>query len=151
METLNLPTYSFKLKSNTGRNYIFDEIRKKYVVLTPEEWVRQNFIKYLCEEKKFPESLISVETNFSLYNTKKRSDILIYDRGGSPVMMVECKAPSVKIDNMVFDQILRYNLNFNLGYLIITNGLLHFCFKIDKTDNSTEFLNEIPDYSSLIQ
>ena len=149
MESLNLPTYSFKIKLINGRNNIFDIIRKKYVVLTPEEWVRQNVVMYLSEEKHFPLSLMSVESSFSLYNTTKRTDILVYNNTGNPLMMVECKASKVKIDSSVFDQILRYNLSYKLNYIIVTNGLNHFCCKIDHENNTSVFLPEIPPYSEI--
>ena len=149
MQALNLPTYFFNIKSEGGRKYILDVIRRKYVALTPEEWVRQNFIRYLHEEKNYPLSLISVETAFSLYKTKKRSDILIHNRQGKPVALVECKAPEVAVTSDVFYQIVRYNLKYNLNFLIVTNGLQHYCCRIDPHFQSSEFLKQIPDYETL--
>ncbi len=149
MDALNLPIYYFKFKLIKGRNYIFDVIRRKYVALTPEEWVRQNVVRYLNEEKEYPLSLMSLETTFSLYNTNKRTDILIYEKNGKPLMMIECKASTVKIDNFVFDQILRYNLSYKLEYIIVTNGLQHFCCKIDNDNKTSVFLKEIPVYKDL--
>ncbi|MDX9695595.1 MAG: type I restriction enzyme HsdR N-terminal domain-containing protein [Bacteroidales bacterium] len=147
MESLNLPTYSFNLKLIEQRKYIFDFIRKKYVILTPEEWVRQNFLKYLVEEKKYPASLIFVEMEFKLNNLSKRCDAVIFNRKGEPIVIVECKASSVKIDKLVFEQIARYNMQLKVDYLIVTNGLKHFCCKIDFENQSYAFLKEIPDYS----
>ena len=123
MEKLNLPTYSFNIKLIEQRKYIFDFIRKKFVLLTPEEWVRQNFLKYLVEEKKYPVSLIAVEKEFKLNKLSKRSDVIIYDKQGQPLLIVECKAASVKIDQKVFDQIARYNMTLKVDFLVITNGL----------------------------
>ena len=148
MEKLNLPTYSFNIKFIEQRKYIFDFIRKKYVILTPEEWVRQNFLKYLVEEKKYPASLIAVEKEFKLNNLSKRSDAVIYNKQGNPYLIIECKAPEVKIDQKVFDQIARYNMVLNVELLVVTNGLQHFCCKLDAEEDTYYFLKEIPDYSS---
>jgi hypothetical protein len=147
MESLNLPTYSFNLKLIEQRKYIFDFIRKKFVLLTPEEWVRQNFLKYLVEEKKYPASLIIVEKEFKLNNLSKRSDAVIYNKQGNPFIIVECKAPEVKIDQKVFDQIACYNMILKVDLLLITNGLQHFCCKLDLENGTYYFLKEIPDYS----
>lgn len=150
MQALNLPTYLFNTKSENGRTYILDTIRKKYVLLTPEEWVRQHIIRYLSEEKKYPVSLMSVETGFTYNKLQRRTDALIYDRSGNAICIVECKAPSVKLSSLVFDQILRYNLNFNVPYLIITNGLQHYCCKLNFETSGYAFLKEIPQYELLV-
>jgi type I site-specific restriction endonuclease len=147
MQALNLPTYLFNIKSEEGRKFILDIIRRKYVALTPEEWVRQNFIRYLHEEKQYPLSLMSVESSFALYKLNKRSDILIHDRKGKPLAMVECKSPEVKISKEVFEQIIRYNLTYKLSYLMVTNGLQHFCCKLNHQHQSTEFLKEVPEFN----
>lgn len=149
MEGLNLPTYSFKLKSEGGRKFIFDEIRRKYVALTPEEWVRQNFIRYLVNEKSFPAALIAVEQQFEYNRMVKRADILVYDRSGKPVMMVECKSPGTKINQKAFNQIALYNLRFNLLFLAVTNGVVHYCCKYGGRGEGHRFLERIPDYSEL--
>ena len=149
MQGLNLPTYLFNIKSEGGRKFILDVIRRKYVALTPEEWVRQNFIRYLSEEKNYPLPLIAIEAAFPLFKTNKRCDILIHNRLGKPVAMVECKAPEVKISKEVFEQIIRYNLKYKLDYLLVTNGLQHFCCKLNHHVNTTEFLKEIPDFESV--
>jgi hypothetical protein len=146
MEKLNLPTYLFNIKLIEQRKYIFDSIRKKFVILTPEEWVRQNFLRYLVDEKKYPASLIAIEMEFKLNNLSKRSDAVIYDKLGNPILIVECKASSVKVDQKVFDQIARYNMKFNVEYLVVTNGLQHYCCKIDYTNNNYEFLKEVPEF-----
>jgi type I site-specific restriction endonuclease len=147
MQSLNLPTYLFKLKSGPGRNLIFDEIRKRYVTLTPEEWVRQNFIKYLICEKAYPAALISLEKHFRYNMMEKRSDIVVYDRKANPVLIVECKSPIVKINQAVFDQIALYNLKFKVPFLIVTNGMHHYCCRYTEENGSYIFLEEIPEYN----
>lgn len=149
METLNLPTYSFTVKSEAGRNYIFDSIRRKYIILTPEEWVRQNFIQYLVKEKKFPASLITVEQQFSFNKMLKRTDILVYNKLGNPVVLVECKAPSVPISRSVFDQIGLYNLTHHVPWLIVTNGIKHYCCRYDKPEGKYRFTDFIPDWQAV--
>ena len=149
MEPLNLPTYSFNTKSENGRIYIFDQIRKKFVVLTPEEWVRQNFVMFLIKERGYPESLISFETGLKLNRLQKRTDVLIYNRKGEKVAIIECKASDVKLTTKTFDQILRYNAVLKVPYLMVTNGLTHFCFKIWPVGSKPEFLNFIPDFEAL--
>lgn len=149
MESLNLPTYSFTIKFQEQRKYIFDTLRKKYVLLTPEEWVRQNFLKYLIDEKKYPASLISVEMEIKLNKLSKRCDAVVFDRSGNPLMIIECKTTSVKIDQTVFEQIARYNMQLQVNYLIVTNGLNHYCCKIDFENQAYEFLGQIPGYSEM--
>tara|TARA_B100000780_G_scaffold125884_1_gene88284 strand:- start:2941 stop:3387 length:447 start_codon:yes stop_codon:yes gene_type:complete len=146
MQDLNLPTYNFKLKSNENKTLIFDNIRKKYVVLTPEEWVRQHYIYFLIEEKGYPRSLIALEKQLVINNRKKRTDILIFNTSGNPQIIVECKAPSIKITQATFDQIARYNLKLKANYLIVTNGLDHYYCKMDFEKESYIFLTEIPNY-----
>ncbi|MDO6600930.1 type I restriction enzyme HsdR N-terminal domain-containing protein [Tenacibaculum sp. 1_MG-2023] len=146
MQKLNLPTYPFKLKSNENKTLIFDKLRKKNVVLTPEEWVRQHFVMYLIEEKKYPVSLIAIEKQLTINNRKKRTDILIFNAQGNPDIIVECKAPKIKITQDTFDQIARYNLKLNANYLIVTNGLEHFYCKMDFENETYIFLKEIPNY-----
>jgi len=146
MKKLNLPPYSFKIKSKENKLYIFDMLRKKNVVLTPEEWVRQNFIQYLIVEKKYPKSLIAIEKQLKINNLNKRTDILIFDKNGKTNIIVECKAPNVKITQETFDQIARYNLGLNANYLIVTNGLQHYYCKMDHRLKKYNFLSDIPDY-----
>jgi len=149
METLNLPSYSYKIKSSGQRNLIFDEIRKKYVQLTPEEWVRQHFVNYLVNFKNYPRSLIAVEMNLKLNKLNKRCDIVLFNNQGVARLIVECKSPSVKISGKVFDQIAVYNMKLSVSYLIITNGLTHFCCIMDTETKSYRFSSEIPDYGEL--
>ncbi|WP_299672506.1 type I restriction enzyme HsdR N-terminal domain-containing protein [uncultured Polaribacter sp.] len=146
MQTLNLPSYKFKLKSSENKTLIFDNLRKKYMVLTPEEWVRQHFVQYLIEEKKYPVTLIALEKQMVIHNQKKRTDILIFDKVGNHDIIVECKAPAIKITQEAFDQIARYNLKLKAKYLIVTNGLVHFYCKMDFVNKTYIFLKEIPDY-----
>lgn len=147
MQLLNLPTYKFRIKSNENNFAIFDIIRKKYVVLTPEEWVRQHLIHYLIEEKKYPISLIAVEKKLTINNLTKRTDILVFNTKGLPEIIIECKAPSIKINQSAFDQIARYNLKLNANYLIVSNGLEHFFCSMDTENEQYVFLENIPSYS----
>jgi len=146
MKRLNLPTYSFNIKLIEQRKYIFDSIRKKYLILTPEEWVRQNFLKYLIEEKGYPASLISVEKELKLNNISKRTDAVVYNKQGEPLLVLEFKAPEVKIDQKVFDQIARYNMKLKVNYLVVSNGMEHFCCVLQHDLNTYQFLKEIPQY-----
>ena len=146
MQKLNLPNYIFKLKSNENKTLIFDKWRKKYMVLTPEEWVRQHFVQYLIDEKKYPISLIAIEKQLTINNLKKRTDIVIFSSDGLPNIIVECKAPKIKISQDTFDQIARYNLKLNANYLVVTNGLQHYFCKLDKKNETYIFLKNIPDY-----
>ena len=149
MTVLNLPTYDFRIRELDSKRQIFDTYRKKFVALTPEEWVRQNFARYLVEEKQFPGSLMAIEKGLQVAKRTKRTDIVIYSRSGNPLVIVECKAPEVKITPDVFDQIVRYNITLNANYLIVTNGLEHFCCQLSYSDNSYTFLKDIPEYSIL--
>ncbi len=150
MRRLNLPEYQFRLRKNgEGKTEIFDAIRKRFYVLTPEEWVRQNFIKYLIQEKHFPASLMAIEKGLKLNGMKKRTDIVQYNTTGSPILIVECKAPEIKLSQDTFDQAARYNLTLKVDYLIITNGLEHFACKMNYAENRIHFLKEIPQFESL--
>ncbi|HAF30996.1 MAG TPA: restriction endonuclease subunit R [Bacteroidales bacterium] len=150
MKSLNLPTYSFNIKLIEQRKYIFDFIRKKFVILTPEEWVRQNFLRFLVEEKKYPASLIAVEMEFKLNKLSKRSDAVVYNKQSKPFLIIEFKAPEVKIDQKVFDQIARYNMKLNVDYLIVSNGLDHFCCKINAENNDYLFLKDVPEFNQIV-
>lgn len=147
MQKLNLPSCTFKLKSNEKHTLIFDNLRKKYLVLTPEEWVRQHFVQFLIAEKKYPASLIALEKQLTINTLKKRTDIVVFDRTGHADIVVECKAPNVKITQAAFDQIARYNLKLHANYLIVTNGLQHFYCQMDIENETYVFLEEIPEYT----
>jgi hypothetical protein len=146
MQVLNLPPYEFRYSNTDGTLRIFDEIRKKYLVLTPEEWVRQHVVHFLMKEKNYPASRIALEISLKYNTLSKRADILIYDRQGNPYLMVECKAPEVNISQDTFDQVARYNMAFKVKYLVVTNGLKHYCCSMDYSSNSYQFLETIPDY-----
>ena len=146
MQKLNLPTFTFKVKSNENHTLIFDNLRKKYFVLTPEEWVRQHYVQFLIQYKKYPASLIALEKQLLINNRKKRTDIVIYCKEGTPHIIVECKAPQIKISQDTFDQIARYNLKLKATYLVLTNGIQHYYCKMDFNNETYIFLKDIPDY-----
>ena len=146
MLNLSFPNYEFRLKEINQKRFIFDEIRKKYIELTPEEWVRQNCVKFLINDRKFKRNLISIEKRIKLNNTVKRFDILVHDNYGNCNLLVECKAPNVKINQDSFDQILRYNQVINAKFLMITNGIINYYCKINNLQNKIEFLKNIPVY-----
>ncbi len=148
MQDLNFPTYSFRLKNSENKTHIFDVVRKKFVVLQPEEWVRQHCIQYLIQEKNYPISLINVEKVVLINGLKKRYDIAVFDSNGSLVLVVECKAPKVKISQTTFDQIARYNLTLKAHYLMVTNGLNHYFCTMNYYNESFEFLKTLPDYNT---
>ena len=146
---LNLPHYPFRITSKDQHHFIFDEIRKKHLVLTPEEWVRQHFIQYLILEKKFPKSLIQIEGGLSLNQLQKRSDIVIFNTSGERIMVIECKAPSVKITQATFDQAARYNSIHKARWLVVTNGMKHCYAQIDHISKNFQFTSAIPEYQAL--
>lgn len=146
MQKLNFPSYKFRIKNSENKTQIFDEIRKKFVVLQPEEWVRQHCLHYLIKEKKYPISLINVEKELYVHHQKKRYDIVIYNNNGSVFCIVECKAPNVLINQKVFDQIAQYNLTLDTSFMMITNGINHYYCTMDKSKKSYQFLESLPDY-----
>ena len=143
MISLNLPQVEFKIKSNENKQFIFDIVRKKYVTLNPEEWVRQHILHYLTTNKNYPTSLIAVEKQMTVNNLKKRFDILVFNNKGLPEIIVECKAPGTNITQDVFDQIARYNLKLNAKYLMVSNGLQHYFCKMDTINERYIFLEDI--------
>lgn len=145
MLPLNLPNFDIKVKKLANQLLVWDETRRKYVVLTPEEWVRQHFVHFLISEKGYRQELIANEVSIKLNETTKRCDTVIYDRQLTPLMIVEYKAPSITITPKVFDQIVRYNMVLHVQYLTVSNGLRHFCCQIDYETQSYRFLKEIPD------
>lgn len=147
MQALNFPAYQFKLKSSENKQYIFDVIRKKYVVLTPEEWVRQHVLQYLINDLKYPKSIIAVERQLLVNGLRKRFDILIFNKKGLPEIIIECKSPDIKINQQAFDQIARYNLELNAKFLMVSNGLVHYFCSLDHKNECYNFLKEIPNYS----
>jgi hypothetical protein len=146
---LNLPPYPFKLSEQDGVIYVFDELRKKKLVLTPEEWVRQHFIKFLILQKKYPKTLIKLEGGLKLNQLQKRTDILIFNKEGKANILVECKATTVKIDQKVFDQAARYNMIHQVNYLLVSNGLVHYCCKMNYANQTYTFMEELPSYQEI--
>jgi hypothetical protein len=144
MQKLNFPEYQFRFKSKENKRLIFDEIRKKFFILTPEEWVRQHVVRYLVLDKNYPVSHLSVEKQLKLNETVKRYDILVYNRDGEIELIVECKAPSIKISQDTFDQIARYNFVLRAKLLMVTNGLEHYYCKMDFESEKYEFIKELP-------
>ncbi len=149
MLSLNLPSYEPKISEREGKRFIFDILRKKYIALTPEEWVRQNFVHFLINFKGFPKGLLANEVTITLNNTIKRCDTVLYSRNMSAKLIVEYKAPHINITQAVFDQITRYNMVLKVDYLIVTNGINHYCCKMDYINNSYSFLKDIPSYDTL--
>ena len=146
MSLLNLPGYEAKIREKEGKREIFDRLRRCYVTLTPEEWVRQHFVNMLIEHKGYPATLTANEVSITLNGMMRRCDTVVYDKNLRPIAIVEYKAPTVKIDEKVFAQIARYNLVLKVNFLIVSNGLQHFCCKMDYEKNSYSFLREIPAY-----
>ena len=151
MLSLNLPKYETKICERDGKLQIFDPLRKCHVALTPEEWVRQHFVNFLIESRGFPTALMANEVAITVNGMKRRCDTVVYDRQLQPRVIVEYKAPTVKITKEVFAQISRYNLTLKVDYLIVSNGLQHYCCRMDYPNNSYTFLQEIPEYTKIVQ
>jgi len=149
MEKLNLPNYEFKIKAEGDRLFIFDSIRKKHLVLTPEEWVRQNFIEFLNQELGYPKSLMKQELGMKYNRMAKKSDIVCYNQNGEAQVLVECKRTTINITQKTFDQIARYNMVLKVPYLAVTNGLKHYYCKIDFDNQSYAFIENLPDFKNL--
>jgi hypothetical protein len=146
MQQLNFSSYSFRFKNNENKVSIFDEIRKKFVILTPEEWVRQNVVRFLIEEKKYSKSYINVEKLIKINGLSKRYDIVVFQPDGKLFLLIECKAPEVPISQNTFDQIARYNMVLDAKYLMVTNGLNHYFCQMDYENEKYNFLKELPEY-----
>jgi hypothetical protein len=144
MRKLNLPAADFRTKEANGKVWIFDGIRKKYVVLTPEEWVRQHVVHYLVQHKSYPKSLISVERGLNYNQLAKRSDIVVFDRDGKAWMLIECKSPDIEIDEQAVQQAFVYNKSVKATYVALTNGIRHFCFEVG---GSARTVADFPDFS----
>jgi hypothetical protein len=147
MEQLNFKRYPFTFKNKENKRYIFDIIRKKEILLTPEEWVRQHCLRFLMEEKKYPIGLINVEKKIEIFGKQKRYDIVVYTKTGTVAVLVECKAPKIEINQGVFDQIARYNLSVDSTYLMVTNGLKHVYCQMDYQAQAYHFLQDLPSYT----
>jgi type I site-specific restriction endonuclease len=146
MQKLNFSTYPFRFKNSENKVSIFDEIRKKFIILTPEEWVRQHVVQFLLEEKKYPKSLINVEKVLKVNGLNKRYDVVVFNSDGSILVLIECKAPQIKIAQATFDQIARYNMTMKADFLMVTNGLNHYFCQMDFENEKYEFLRELPDF-----
>ncbi len=149
MRKLNLPEYEFRFRQEEESRFVLDIFRKRYVMFTPEEEVRQRFARYIIEEKEFPTALIMTEYSLKLNEMVRRCDILVHKPAGHPAVLVECKAPEVKITQDTFDQVARYNLVFNVKYLMVTNGLKHYCCYLDFATRKVEFMKEVSLYNDL--
>lgn len=144
MQTLNFPTFKFRFKNSKNKTSIFDVIRKKFVILTPEEWVRQHVVQYFIQIKSYPISHINVEKVVKINDINKRYDVVVFNTDGSIFLLVECKAPNVNITQQTFDQIARYNGVLNANYLMVTNGLNHYFCRLDYTNQAYVFLQDLP-------
>lgn len=144
MQSLNLPSFDFTIKEIEGRVSIYDSLRKKFLILTPEEWVRQHFVHFLIQHYKYPKSLIKLESGHTYNQLSKRSDIIIYDRYGNIFLLVECKSAESKISQKTFDQVATYNLTLKAKYIAVTNGINHFVCEVNQLDKSYVFLKDFP-------
>ncbi|WP_284652611.1 type I restriction enzyme HsdR N-terminal domain-containing protein [Flavobacterium terrisoli] len=149
MQNLNFPAYSFRFKNSENKVSIFDDIRKKFIILTPEEWVRQHTVQFLLQEKKYPKSYLNVEKLIKINGISKRYDIVVFQPNGEIFLLIECKAPEINITQNTFDQIARYNLKLNAQYLMVTNGLNHYFCQMDFEKEQYVFLKELPDFTNL--
>lgn len=149
MFALNLPSFEANIVHADNQNQIFDILRQRYVALTPEEWVRQHFIHYLIEQKHYPASLLANEVTICLNGMTRRCDSILYNNAGKPQMIIEYKSPSVRITQKVFSQILAYNNVLKVGYIIVSNGMQHYCCHIDYSTLKATYLQDIPDYNAL--
>jgi type I site-specific restriction endonuclease len=147
MQQLNFPACDFRFKNSENKTAVFDEIRKKFVILTPEEWVRQHVVHFLTKEKKYPKSLVNVEKVLKINGIVKRYDVVVFNNDGTIFILVECKAPEVKISQNTFDQIARYNMTIDAQFLMVTNGLNHYFCKMDYSNECYHFLQQLPDYA----
>ena len=147
MQRLNFPVFQFRLKNSENKTAIFDDLRKKFIVLTPEEWVRQHVVQFLIQEKKYPKSYINVEKQIKINQTNKRYDIVVFEPDGTIFLLIECKAPQININQTTFDQIARYNLELKAKYLMVTNGLNHYFCQMDFDNEKYLFLKELPGFS----
>lgn len=151
MNTLNFPTFNFKFQGSKEHPMIYDVSRKKYVKLTPEEWVRQHLVEYLKQNLQYPEGLLATEMGFKHLKMDYRADVVVYDTKGQPLLLAEVKAPEVNVSAKTFEQIFRYNHYLKAPYLVISNGIKHYCCFVDFEKNESTFLTEIPNYKSILK
>ena len=150
MNPLNLPQYDIKVMEKDGKRLILDELRRKYVALTPEEWVRQHFVHFLMEHRNYPSGLLANEVELKIGDKRLRCDSILYNKEAHPQMIIEYKAPHITLTQKVFDQISAYNLLLHVDYLIVSNGLQHICCRMDYAKNTYRFLQEIPTYEEVM-
>lgn len=151
MYQLNLPKFEFTIKQSKNGLVILDTYRKRYVKLTPEEWVRQNFLRFFTETKSFPATLLAVETQLSVNGMNKRCDGIFYDKKGRPIIILEFKAPTIPINQQVFDQASVYNTKLGVDFFILSNGIQHIISRVNQENKSFEFLEEIPNYDDFMK
>jgi len=149
LQPLQLPPYPFKITEDNGKLTLFDDIRKKHILLTPEEWVRQHFVQYLINQKGYPKSLIKLEGSLKLHGKARRTDIVVFNNAGERILLIECKAPSVNIDQKVFDQVARYNMVHKVALLAVSNGLQHYYCRINFESCDYIFIEELPCYGDI--
>jgi hypothetical protein len=149
LQPLQLPPYPFKITEDNGKLTLFDDIRKKHILLTPEEWVRQHFVQYLINQKGYPKSLIKLEGGLKLHGKARRTDIVVFNNEGERILLIECKAPSVKIDQKVFDQVARYNMVHKVALLAVSNGMEHYYCRINFESRDYKFIEELPNYGAI--
>lgn len=146
MQKLNFKDYTFRFKNTDNKISVFDEIRRKFIILTPEEWVRQHVVRFLLEEKKYPKSYVNVEKIVKINGLTKRYDVVVFQPDGSIFLLVECKAPGITISQSTFDQIARYNMSLNAIHMMVTNGLNHYFCQMDYEQEKYFFLQDLPEY-----
>jgi hypothetical protein len=146
IQKLNFPSFEFRIEKVNDKLVIFDILRKKSVALTPEEWVRQHMVRYLIEVKGYPKSMINIESGLKYDKLRKRADILVYDNQACPFLVVECKSPQIRLDNSVLHQVAAYSKSLKAKYIGVSNGLNHYCWSIDQVDQTTQNLDDFPDY-----
>jgi hypothetical protein len=150
MDKLSLPVFDFNIKESAGKTVIFDIIRKKYLVLTPEEWVRQHFVNYLINHLGYSKALIGIEKGMKYNTLLKRTDIIVYDRAGEPLVLVECKEPEHRLNQKVMEQAMMYNKILKAPYVIVSNGIDHSCMRLHPSEQKIEFLDRIPRYNEIV-
>ena len=150
MPKLNLPSYSFRMRNEGEKTFVFDALRRKYVRLTPEEWVRQHFVRFLQEKKGVPASLMAVEPGVKVNGNPLRADLLVFNRRGEPLLVAEFKAPSVELTQQAFDQVARYNMQLKVEYLIVSNGVHHYCCRMNYALASYSFIPDIPSFREML-
>lgn len=148
LQKLNFPEFELKIKNDVGQTFVFDSIRKKWLVLTPEEWVRQHLIHYLVSYKNYPPALISLEAGLKYHTLAKRTDVLVYDKNARPYLLVECKSAEVIINQKVVEQVSMYNKSVEAPFLCVTNGIKHYCWAVHNASGNFEMLNQIPEFGS---